>query len=155
MTAYKIADEPSPSDLSQYAVNPIFPLLGGMFGGVWLAWTWFFFNGKAVGSPTLSKELKWLGLGLLGIAGLVFVFIPLLISAEVVPPGGVKYVFLLVTAVKLAVLYAVFSLQSRTIEIYAHYGGTLRNGLWVLIGLTWLGFKLYPLVPPILRRVLF
>ena len=41
-------------------------VLAIMFGGAWLSWPWFVFNGFVVGSPTRKKELA---LVLVGFAG--------------------------------------------------------------------------------------
>ena len=49
-----------------------------------------------------------------------------------VTPAHVQYALLLLTLWKIAFAYVVFMLQSRSIEIYAYYGGGLRNGIWVL-----------------------
>lgn len=131
MSAYQIADEPAPSSLARLVVNPVFPLLGVMLGGVWLAWPWFALNAIAVGSPTRRAELAWLGLGLVAIAALSLTIVTLF-DAGVLPRAWLPYAILVVVVAKLAVVYVVYSLQSRTIEIYEHYGGVLRSGVWVV-----------------------
>ena len=132
MSGYQIADEPAPSTFARFAVNPVFPMLAAMLGGVWIAWPWFAFNSFAVGSPTRRAELVWLAAAL--------VALPLLFSALILarangwlPQSAGPYAGLLLVVVKLAAVYAVVTMQSRTIEIYQYYGGSLANGTWVLV----------------------
>ena len=54
--SYTLADEPQPSGLQHLVVNPLWPLFGFMFGGAWLAFPWYVFNGFAMGSPTRKRE---------------------------------------------------------------------------------------------------
>lgn len=132
MAGYQIADEPTPGTLAKFAVNPIFPFLAIMFGGVWIAWPWLAFNGIAIGSPTLRKELAWLGFGLLGLfvlaTGLLY-----LIGMGTLEGVGIQYAILCLTVGKLAAVYAVYVMQSHTIQIYEYYGGVLRNGIIVIV----------------------
>ncbi len=130
--SYRIADEPAPSALARYAVNPVFPFLSFMLGGLWIAWPWFAFNAYAVGSPTRRAEFAWLGLGLLAIFALV-VSLLYLFGAGVLPEGALPYAGIPVLVAKIAVLYGVYALQARTIEIYEYYGGELQSGVWVLL----------------------
>jgi hypothetical protein len=153
MTAYQIADEPAPSTLARYAVNPLYPMLAAMLAGVWLAWPWFAFNSFAIGSPTRRAELAWLVAGLImppavG-AALLFARDAGLLPAATGPYGG-----LLVIVTKLIVVYAVFLLQSRTIEIYEYYGGKLANGIWPLIAGFYIGDRLITDLPVVLRLML-
>jgi hypothetical protein len=131
VAGYQIADEPTPKTLARFAVNPIFPFLAAMLGGVWLSWPWFAFNSFAVGSPTRKAELTWLAGGAVAVVALS---VGLLagIGSSALPVTAAPYAALLVTVVKLAVVYAVYLMQSRTIEIYQYYGGQLANGVWVL-----------------------
>ena len=69
---YRILDEPRPGGLAHLAVNPLWPLLAVMLGGVWLSWPWFVVNGFAVGSPTRFRELGLAIGGLIGATGLLF-----------------------------------------------------------------------------------
>jgi hypothetical protein len=131
MSTYQIADEPAPGALARFAVNPLFPFLAFLLGGLWIAWPWFAFNGIAVGSPTWRREWLWLGGSILVISVLLFVLTEMVLAQVLVPPWS-RYAGLTIPLVKLATLYAVFVLQSRTIEIYEYYGGVLRNGVFVL-----------------------
>lgn len=153
MSTYQIADEPSPSKLSRFVVNPVFPLLAVMLGGVWLAWPWFALNALAVGSPTRRAELAWLALGLAAIIGLALA-LAVAIGAEAIPRSAVPYGVLVVVVAKLAVVYAVFNLQSRTIEIYEYYGGTLNNGVWVLAAGFFLRDRVLDALPGLAQLVL-
>ena len=132
MKAYQIADEPAPSTFAKYAVNPLFPMLASMLAGVWFAWPWFAFNSFAVGSPTRRAELAWLAAGLFVPAG---VGMALLMAREAgwLPQLSPPYVGVVVIVLKLVVVYAVFLLQSRTIEIYEYYGGTAQKAFYVLV----------------------
>jgi hypothetical protein len=132
MSGYQIADEPKPSPLARLAVNPLFPFLAVMLGGVWIAWPWFAFNSFAIGSPTRKREIAWLVGGIL-LALLLTAAVFVSVGLGALPVSGVPYAMLVITVVKLAVLYAVFLLQSRTIEIYQYYGGKLATGVWVLV----------------------
>lgn len=153
MAAYHIADEPAPGPLSRFAVNPIFPLLGLMLGGAWLAWPWFAFNSWAVGSPTRRKEAVWLVAGLIAlVASSALVF--RLSEAEIVPRAAVPYLVLAIVVVKLAVAYVVYALQSQTVEIYQYFGGKLQNGVWVAAASYFVGDRLLADVPVVLWLVL-
>ena len=146
MKAYQIADEPAPSTLAKYAVNPLFPMLASMLAGVWFAWPWFAFNSFAVGSPTRRAELAWLAAGLFVPAG---VGMALLMAREAgwLPQLSPPYVGVVVIVLKLVVVYAVFLLQSRTIEIYEYYGGKLVNGVWPLLAALYFGDRLLADLP--------
>jgi hypothetical protein len=153
MAGYQIADEPAPTSLARFAVNPIFPMLASMIGGVWIAWPWFAFNSIAVGSPTLRSELAWLG------AGLAVMFaaatgIVLAAQAEILPVAAFRYAFVCVALVKLVFVYVVYVQQARTIEIYQYYGGVLRNGILVLVLLFLVGDGFLNALPIIPRVVL-
>ena len=146
MIRYQIADEPAPSKLARFAVNPVYPMLAAMLGGVWFAWPWFAFNGFAIGSPTRRVELAWLVGGLIvppTIGWAVSVAYDNGLLASGVPANTVvPYLLLLVVVVKLVVVYAVFLLQSRTVEIYEYYGGKLASGVLPLVAAFYLGDKL-------------
>jgi len=148
MSGYLIADEPAPSTLARYAVNPLYPTLAWMFAGVWFAWPWFAFNSLAVGSPTRRAELAWLAAGLIvpPVVGSVLL--------AVLPPGAYAYIELLVVVLKLIVVYAVFLLQSRTIEMYEYYGGKLVNGVWPILAAVYLGHRVLAGLPVFLQLML-
>ena len=118
--------------LAQLAVRPLWPLLGVMFGGVWLSWPWFVFNGFAVGSPTRWRET---GIVLFGFAGAALSVVGLgyLVGAGILPRGGIPYALLVVVVFKLAVSYWLHALQERTFGVYEYYGGLSKSGLPVVI----------------------
>jgi hypothetical protein len=153
MAKYKIADEPSPSTLAHFAVNPLFPFLAVMLGGAWIGFAWFALNSFAVGSPTRTKEIACL-LGGLGVAALLVVATSLALDAGLLQTRHVAYAALVILVAKLAAAYAVHILQSRTIEIYEYYGGVLRNGLPLAVVSFLLGDRLLEPVPVLVRLVL-
>jgi hypothetical protein len=153
VAGYQIADEPAPTSLARFAVNPIFPLLASMIGGVWIAWPWFAFNSIAVGSPTLRSELAWLGTGLVVMFAAAAAIV-LAVGAGILPVAAARYAFVCVAVMKLAFVYAVYVRQARTIEIYAYYGGVLRNGVLVLVLLFVIGNAFLDALPIIPRVVL-
>jgi hypothetical protein len=153
MAKYRIADEPTPSTLARFAVNPLFPFLAVMLGGAWLGFAWFAVNSFAVGSPTRFKELVWL-LGALGVAALLAVAAFLAIDDGLLQARHMAYAALVILVVKLAAAYAVHILQSRTIEIYEYYGGVLRNGLPLAVVTFLIGDRLLEPVPLLARIVL-
>ena len=124
---YRIPDEPTTNGLSSMAVQPLWPLLAIMFGGAWLSWPWFAFNGFATGSPTRWRELA-LAIG--GFAGSAALSLGLfgLIDRGVITESTVQYAFVSITVWKLVVSYALYTLQSRSFHLYQHFGGTIRSG---------------------------
>lgn len=153
MARYKIADEPTPSTLARFAVNPLFPFLTVMLGGTWLGFAWFALNSFAVGSPTRTKEIAWL-LGGLGAAALLVVATFAALGGGLLEARHAAYAALVILVAKLAAAYAVHILQSRTIEIYEHYGGVLRNGLPIAAVSFLFGPRLLESAPTALRLVL-
>jgi hypothetical protein len=153
MKSYQIADEPAPSTLARYAVNPLYPMLAAMLAGVWLAWPWYVFNSFAIGSPTRRTELAWLVGGLVLPAGVGWMLLAAGVSG-LLPAWSPPYIGLLVVVMKIIVVYAVFILQSRTIEIYEYYGGKLVNGIWPLLAGFYVGDRLLVDLPIVLRLAL-
>jgi hypothetical protein len=153
MRTYQIADEPAPSHLARYAVNPLYPMLAAMLAGAWLAWPWFAFNSFAIGSPTRRAELAWLVAGLI-VPPVIGVALIMARGAELLPASAGPYGGLVVVVSKLMVVYAVFLLQSRTIEIYEYYGGKLVNGIWPLVVGFYFGDRLIAGLPVVLQMML-
>lgn len=127
-TRYVIPDEPRASGLSRWAVDPMWPMFGLMLGGLWLALPWFVFNGLALGTPTRMRE--WLTLA----AGLIGAIVATLAVAHAARMGwiegvGIRLALLSVITVKLASGFAVYAMQSRSFELWQHFGGMARNGL--------------------------
>jgi hypothetical protein len=131
---YRILDEPRPGRLAQLAVDPMWPLFGFMFGGAAFAWAWFVVNGLALGSPTQRREGALVAAGVAGVFALGLGLF-WLIGAGHLPQGGVAYALLAVTVWKLGVSYWLYTLQSRSFDLYEYYGGAVRNGVvFVFVG---------------------
>jgi hypothetical protein len=151
---YRIADEPSPGAMSHLVVNPLWPLLGLMLGGVWLSFPWFVFNGYASGSPTRRRELA-IALGGLGAVVVALVMIVVLVEVGMVYGTGVKYALLALTLIKLATGYSLYVTQRRSFDLYEYYGGVIRNGVGIVILGFIIGPRLMELVPwPLLWLVI-
>lgn len=141
MEAYRIADEPRPSTITHLAVNPFWPLFGLMFGGAWLAFPWYVLNGKAIGSPTLKREVS---LAVIALAG-SFLLAALLLAADrqgLLTKATAPYALLAMTIWKLGFAYWIYATQARTFSIYEHFGGVVRNGLLVVVLASILGRRL-------------
>ncbi len=151
--AYRIVDEPTPGALAHLAVNPLWPFVSVMFGGIWLSWSWFLLNGIAVGSPTRKREWLWIGAGLVGSALLIFGLFNL-VDSGVIAKEYIKYAFLLVVVWKLGVTYVLFSLQSHSIELYEYYGGRLRNGAYVIVAAYFVSPRIMDTMPAVLQTLL-
>lgn len=139
--SYQIVDEPMPGGLARWAVHPLWPLLGVMFGGAWLAWPWFAFNAFAVGSPTRKREAMIAAGGFAGTLAIAFAIVAL---ANLLrwPAAAVSYAVIGLAVWKLAVSYWLFSLQGRSFHLYEHFGGQVRSGLLVLLLAGFLGRRL-------------
>lgn len=124
---YRIVDEPRATGLASIAVNPMWPLFAHMFGGAPLAWAWFVLNGFALGSPTRRRELL-LALG--GIAGVLVLALAFgaLVTGGYLQAGKIWWMLLVVTLWKLLISYWLYTIQSRTFELYAYFGGPVRSG---------------------------
>jgi hypothetical protein len=153
---YHIPDEPRPIALSRFAVQPFWPLFGAMFGGSWLSWPWFVFNGFAIGSPTRNKELL---LALVGFAGnfILKIGFGVLLTAELLPEVLAPYLYLVILVWRLAISYWLYVLQSQSFGIYEYYGGTVQNGVFILVLGYFVGRSLIPTVTnalPLLKLVI-
>lgn len=153
MTSYRIDDEPLPGPLSRWSTSPYFCLLAVMLGGVWLSWPWFVFNGKAMGSPTFKREALWTVAGLVGTVCIVVVIL-FLAGRGVLPKPYVKYAAIAIPTWKLLVSYVLYDLQSRTFHLYEYYGGTVRNGMPVVLFGMFFGRTLLALLPSEVWRVI-
>jgi hypothetical protein len=129
---YRIIDEPSASSLAHAAVKPFWPLLATMMAGTWLGAPWFVFNGFALGSPTRRRETLLAVLALVGAAAMAFGILWLDERAHL-GRRNAELALLSITAWKLGMFYVVTLIQTRTIGIYLHFGGRVRNGLFLVI----------------------
>jgi hypothetical protein len=137
--------------MSHLVVNPVWPLLAVMFGGAWLSWPWFLFNGWALGSPTRAREAGVVVAGVVGAYVLMLASVRA-IDALALPLEVMPYFYTVVLVWRLGVTYHLAEIQSRGFEVYAHYGGRVRNGLLVAIPVA---FVLRPQVDAILSRSFF
>lgn len=125
---YRIPDEPRPTGLVKYAVDPMWPLLACMLGGNGLGLLWFAFNTRALGSVSAAREY---GYALLSPLACVAVFLVIASGVEshwLPGDASVEYAELAYPAVKLTFAYLLYLSQARSAELLTHYGGTLRNG---------------------------
>lgn len=133
-STYRIDDEPRPGALARMAVSPFWPLLGLMLGGTWLGLPWFAFNAIAVGSPTRTRELTLVAVGIAGSVVICSMILHAMDVGYIRSKAGMQYALLVVLIWKLAIGYALFVQQSATIELYQYYGGVLsRFGIVVLL----------------------
>jgi hypothetical protein len=131
---YRIPDEPRPTGLVKYAVDPMWPLLACMLGGNGIGLLWFAFNTRALGSVSALREYGYV---LASPLACVAVFLAIASGVEshwLSGDASVKYAELAYPAVKLTLAYLLYLSQSRSAELLAHYGGVLRNGAVGLFG---------------------
>jgi hypothetical protein len=132
-STYRIVDEPTPSGLERFAVDPLFPLLAAMLAGTWLAWPWFAWNAAALSSATRRKEwLLCLGYPVVWCTATAV----LAFSVErygPIPDRILPYVPIAFTAVRLVFGYLIQLLQADARELFEYFGGRVRNGLPVLL----------------------
>jgi hypothetical protein len=138
---YRIQDEPSPGALGHLVVNPVFPLLAFMMGGVWLGVPWFILNGFAMGSTTRRKETV---LAVLVVPGtlLLFMLLTWLVHAGVLTRTSAPYAGVGLIVWKLAIGYALYNLQQRSFALHEYYGGVVRNGALVLVASIFMGSRI-------------
>lgn len=133
MTAtYRLPDEPLPSGLARYAVDPLWPLLTLMLGGNGFGLAWFVFNSLALGSPTRGREWACAAGSLIGSAALVYV-LAVMGGNGWLQGSELRYAALSILALKLAFGYALYLMQARCFEIWEHNGGSAKNGLPVML----------------------
>lgn len=154
-SVYRLPDEPLPSGLSRYAVDPLWPLLTLMLAGGGFGLLWFAFNTAALGSPTRWREWGCVALSLIGGPVLAVTIYAAeqygWLSASLLP-----YAMLSTLLLKLGVAYALYLMQQRCFEIWEYYGGQARNGLFLMILLAVVGRGALNMSdwPPMLRLIL-
>ncbi|MBI2307633.1 MAG: hypothetical protein HYU78_10060 [Rhodocyclales bacterium] len=129
---YQIADEPMPSTLSRFVVDPFWPVLACMVVGGIPGLAWLAFNGFALGSPTRVRELSTCLAGVFG-ALLVLVLVGIGKDAGMISAHAAKYLVLLALVSKLGFAYMAGFLQQRALELHEHYGGSKANGVIPLL----------------------
>lgn len=140
-SAYRLPDEPSPSGLSRFTVDPMWPLLALILAGNAYGLAWFVFNGVALGTPQRGREWLYVAAGLLGPFMVVFLLGVASINGWLTPPQ-LQYAALGIIATKLVAGYAIYMSQARGFEIWQHYGGDPANGLPPLVLLAFFGRRL-------------
>lgn len=127
---YQLIDEPGTG--RGIVVRPVICLLALMLGGAWLAWPWFLWNAWSMESPTAKREAALVGGGLV-VSGILAAALLHLEAAGTLSEAAFRYGIIFVVAWKLLIGYAVTSLQSRCFDLYAYFGGVVRNGWPILI----------------------
>jgi hypothetical protein len=130
-TGYRIVDEPIAGSLGHLVVQPFWPLLAGMLGGLWLGLPWLIFNAHAMGSATRKRETALGVLAFLLIAGSAVL---IAVLARETGERTIQFMVLGLQLLKLATYYVLQMMQSRSFELHQYYGGTVRNGTIVVIG---------------------
>lgn len=131
---YRIIDEPAPSGLAKFAVNPVWPFFALMFAGAWLAYPWWILNGFATGSPARFKTIALVVAAVLG-TGVLLAAYYYLAGNFVITTSNAPYVALVFPVFKIAMGYWLYITQSQSFEIYEYYGGLVKNGMpFVFIG---------------------
>ncbi len=125
---YRIPDEPRPSGLIRYAVDPMWPLLALMLSGNALGLAWFAFNARALGSPNIVRESAYIAASLVGCV-LLALAIGWAARNGFLENAAIQYAALAFPALKLSLGYALYVSQSRSTELILHFGGVLRNGV--------------------------
>ena len=124
---YRIPDEPRPTGLIRYAVDPMWPLLALMLSGNALGLAWFAFNSRALGSATAAREWAYIAASVIGCV-LLALAIGWAMQNGVLDDSAIQYAALAFPALKLSLGYALYVSQSRSTELILHFGGVLRNG---------------------------
>lgn len=129
VTRYRIPDEPRPSGLIRYAVDPMWPLLAIMLSGNALGLAWFAFNSRALGSVSAAREGAYIAGSLFGCVALAFLIRMAAEQGFLPDKASLEYALLAFAALKLSLGYALYISQSRSAELIVHFGGVLRNGV--------------------------
>ncbi|MFZ5636965.1 MAG: hypothetical protein ACOY82_10335 [Pseudomonadota bacterium] len=130
---YRIPDEPRPTGLIRYAVDPLWPLLAIMMSGNALGLAWFAFNSRALGSVSAMREWAYIAGSLLGCVAIAFLIRTAVLSGWLPDKASFEYAALAFAALKLSLGYALYIEQARSAELVVHFGGRLRNGLFGLL----------------------
>ncbi|WP_237057442.1 hypothetical protein [Microbulbifer sediminum] len=138
---YQIIDEPRPGNLSRLTVDPLWPLLSFMFGGVFISWAWSVFNSAVMGSPTRNREIMAVAFGLLGYFALLF-GMDFLVRSELVAGLSHSYTRILLIGFALVPSYYIYLKQSAAFELYEYFGGAVFNGIPLLVVAYLVGGKL-------------
>ncbi len=134
---YSIADKPIETSRRHLVVDPSGPLLAEMLCGSWLSLPWFAFNAVAMGSPTRRREIALCVLTFAVTAVLGYVVLALREGGVIESRVVLRFALLGIVTWKLAMAYAIHTLQARTFHVYEYYGGPVRSSAYALgLGLT-------------------
>lgn len=151
--SYRIVDEPESSGLEQWVVNPIWPFFGAIFAGSWLAFPWFVFNAFALGGRRRTTDLAIAFAGLLLNAAVLWIIAGLLTSMTL-DERNYAYVQLVPMGIRLVVLYVLFQRQEQVFELFRHFGGQAKNGIFVVIAGSLLRVQVLSALPPYWQMLL-
>jgi hypothetical protein len=123
---YRIIDEPAPSALSRFAVNPFVIILAAMALSLWqaqaIALAWFGFNSLALNSSTKVKEIAWAA-GALVLALAELRPLPVLVYASIGRDAFIAYwpyVHIVVIAVLLTAMYRLYLYQFGSYQLFRY-----------------------------------
>lgn len=138
---YRLPDEPLPSGLSRYVVDPMWPLLALMFGGNFFGLSWFTFNSFALGTQNRRRDFAIISLSIAGIMLLAFGIGVARANAWLDEPS-MGYALLSLVVLKLGCAYALYMRQLTFFEVWEYYGGHARNGFPIMIAIAYFGHNL-------------
>jgi hypothetical protein len=150
---YRIVDEPAPTGLEQLIVNPIWPLLGSMFAGAWLAYPWFVLNAFALGGRRRWGDLAIAAAGITASALTLFVMAALL-GSGFLDETTLPYAQLVPVGVRLTCFYWLFLRQEQVFGLFTYFGGQPRQALIVVVAAFFIRQKLLGEAPPVLQLLL-
>ncbi|MCF6299961.1 MAG: hypothetical protein L3J52_02415 [Proteobacteria bacterium] len=127
---YIIVDEPKVKFFENLIVNPVVILFAAMivpmlfnipfYGRWWLPFVWLIFNGIALGSPTLKKEIVYVLFGLLVLLGF-FLLIGFLAQQNIQSRFSIfDYLIIVMYGMFFLFLYLVVFLQDAPYQIYQY-----------------------------------
>ena len=131
--SYQIVDEPRPSGLQKFVVNPMFPVFAFMFGGAYISWLWSIFNGVALGSPSLKKEASAVIVGFLATIIYFFLWSLYLKNSSVISERESDLFRFGTILIYLPICYYIYFKQAAAFEIYQYFGGPSRNGFLFIV----------------------
>lgn len=156
---YTIIDEPHPGTLARAAVDPLWPFLALMMGGPWVGLPWFVFNGVAIGSASLRKEIGWAAVALV-LQTAIWLGMIALVGALGLGKLELGYLRFAPIVSLMTCGYLLHFNQARSAQLFVHFGGRLRLG-WPLaiaasVGRPWVADALdhLPSIGVYLRLVL-
>jgi hypothetical protein len=126
---YRIIDEPRPSALAGYAVSPSSPLLAMMLGGSWIGLPWFLFNGLAMRSPNLRREIATM-IGTSAVALAIAAGAQMILGTT---NSMWPYVYLAICTAKLAGGYWLTQLQAQPYALHAQVIGRTRSAFMIAL----------------------